>query len=91
VIGMVLFFKWFGWILLVVLLTLAHYMIYGVILSPFATVSLHLLTSSKKMHERTAFRLSFAIVCFVLLVAFIGAVLAGTGLFRIIPYPNPPA
>lgn len=88
---MVLFFKWLGWILLVVFLTLAHYLMYGVILSPFATVSLHLLTSSKKMHERTAFRLSSAIVCFVLLVAFIGAVLAVIGVFRFIPYPNPPA
>ena len=88
---MVLFFKWVGWILLVAILTLAHYLMYGVILSPFATVSLHLLTSSKKMHERTAFRLGFAIVCFVLLVAFIGAVLAVIGVVRIIPYPNPPA
>ena len=88
---MVLFFKWVGWILLVAILTLAHYLMYGVILSPFVTVSLHLLTSSKKIHERKAFRLGFAIVCFVLLVAFIGAVLAVIGVVRIIPYPNPPA
>ncbi len=87
---MVLFFKWFGWILLVVLLTLAHYMIYGLVLAPFASFAVHKLTMNEKLNQKFVFRISFSIVVILLLVAFTGAVLAGIGLVRIIPYPNPP-
>jgi len=85
-----LYFEMFGWICLVVLITVAHYLIYGVVFAPVFSFIVHRITLNDKLKEKTMFALCyvFFLTYFFLIVA--GIVLCCTGVFQIIPYPKMP-
>ena len=85
-----LYFQMFGWICLVVLITIAHYLIYGVVFAPVFSYIVHRITLSKKLKDKTMFALCYVFFFAYFLLITAGTILSCTGTFRIIPYPNMP-